>query len=153
MSKDPWRLLTSRTLNAGLNLWQAGAQYHVRVPTLKGDEQQAGIFTGRVEQQRCLKVILEGQFLQTEPPMSFLRTWLWMLRKQGGQVSALPTSPLPQWSATLCCCFSIFQKPVRNLQFLIKTSLSFSSSLWVFFSFLLFFFFNIKREADKHDLN
>ena len=82
----------------GYTCRQAGAQHHVRVPSLKGDRQQAGIFPGRTEQQRCPKVILKGHSVSpSRASVSFLRSLLWVLRKQGEQFRALPTSPLPQW--------------------------------------------------------
>lgn len=125
----------------GYTCRQAGAQHHVRVPSLKGDRQQAGIFTGRTEQQRCLKVILEGHSVSpSRASISFLRSWAVGAQETRGAVQSpphvAPFSVASQWPAALCCCFSISQKPVRN--FLPNKDFTLILFILVGFSFLFF---------------
>ena len=97
MSKDPWCLLTSRTLKADYIRRQAElvtmwASHHCRGTGSKHAFLLWG-FTNSITTRSFSRAV---QFLQTEPPISFLRNWLKMFRKRGREFTALPMSLLPQ---------------------------------------------------------
>lgn len=140
----------------GYTCRQAGAQHHVRVPSLKGDGQQAGIFSWEDWTTALPEGYSRGSFGVSKQSLRLLPEKLAVgAQETRGAVQSpphvTPSSVASRWPAALCWCFSIFQKPVRN--FLPNKDFTLILFILAGFSLFLLFFFNIKREADKHDLN